>query len=283
MKRTSPTVRRRRLAAELRELRRASGKSRDEVAAFVDVAPSTITKVENASAAARVPLVVALCELYGVDDAKRNVLMTLAREASQQSWWQDFSGAIPQWFEVYVGLEAEAVEIRTWHPEMIDGRLQTEGYMRALISAEVEVPADDEIDRRVSVRLKRQEQLTAAEPLQLWTIIGEAALRRMVGGPEVMRDQLQHLLEMSRLNNVTLQVLPFDVGAHPGMQGGFHLLRFRDDPDVAYAEYRQGSIYMEKDEDVTSYRRALDLLVARALGPDQSRELIRRVLRELPR
>lgn len=283
MKRTSPTVRRRQLARELKQLRRESGKSRDEVAQYADVAPSTITKIENASAAARVTLVSTLCQLYGVSDEKRDLLTMLAREASQKSWWQAFSGAIPQWFETYVGLEEEASEIRTWHPEMIDGRLQTEGYMRALILAEVEVPADEEIDRRVAVRLKRQEQLTSAEPLQLWSIVGEGALRQMVGGAEVMREQLQNLLEMSRLNNVTLQVLPASVGAHPGMQGGFHFLRFAEDPDVAYIEYRQGSIYLERDEDVSTYARVLDLLVARALGPDQSRDLIRRVLRELSR
>lgn len=224
-----------------------------------------------------------LLELFGVEGERREVLLTLAREARQRSWWQAYSGAIPQWFEVYVGLEAEATEIRTWHPEMIDGRLQTEGYMRALIQAEVEVPADDEIDRRVAVRLKRQEQLTASEPLRLWSIIGEAALHQVVGGPETMREQLHHLVDVSRLNNMTLQVLPYDVGAHPGMQGGFHLLRFTTDPAVAYCEYRQGSIYMEKNEDVSAYARVLDLLVARALGPDQSRDLIRRVLRELPR
>lgn len=281
--RTSPTVRRRRLAAELKELRRISGKSREEVAAYVGVAPSTVTKVENASAAARTADVAMMLSLYGVEGVRREALLTLAREARQRSWWQEYSGAVPQWFEVYVGLEDEATEIRTFHPEVVDGRLQTEAYMRALIHAEVNVPTDQEIDRRVAVRLKRQERLLAADdPPRLWTIMGEAALHRTVGGADAMGGQLEHLVRMSRLNNVTIQILPFRVGAHPGMQGGFHLLRFAADRDVVYLEYRQGAIYLEQDADVTAYVDLLEHLVARALGPEESRALIARAIEGLP-
>lgn len=279
--RKSPTVRRRQLANELRELRRLSGKSRDEVAEYVGVAPSTVTKIENASAAARPADVAMMLGLYGVEGEKHDALMTLAREARQRSWWQAYSGAVPQWFEVYVGLEEEATEIRSFHPEMIDGRLQTEAYMRALINAEVTVPSEKEVDHRVAVRLHRQERLSADDPLRLWTIVGEAALHRIVGGIDNMREQLQHLLRMSHLNNVTLQVLPYQAGAHPGMQGGFHLLRFTTYHDVVYVEYRQGAIYLEKDVDVTAYVGLFEHLVARALGPEESRALIARAIERL--
>lgn len=280
--RISPTVRRRRLAAELRRLRQESGKNRDEVAAFVGCAPATITKIENASSTARPADVALLLELYGVTGQQREVLMALAREARQRGWWHQYSGAIPQWFEVYVGLEAEAAEIRSFQPEMIDGRLQTEGYIRALIQAEVNVPSPEAIDRNVAIRLKRQEHLTSPDAPELWVVVGEAALRRVVGGVETMREQLQKLNEVSRLNNITVQVLPFRAGAHPGMQGGFHLLEFPEETDqgVVYVEYRQGSLYLERQPDVDAYAKLFDHLRARALGPDESRALITRMAEE---
>ncbi|MFD8560401.1 Scr1 family TA system antitoxin-like transcriptional regulator [Streptosporangium canum] len=280
--RTSPTVRRRRLAAELRRLRQESGKNRDEVAAFVGCAPATITKIENASSTARPADVALLLELYGVTGQQREILMTLAREARQRGWWHQYGGAIPQWFEAYVGLEEEAAEIRSFQPETIDGRLQTEGYIRALIQAEVSVPPDEEIERRVAVRLRRQERLTSPDAPELWVVLGEAALRRVVGGTETMREQLQRLSQVSRLNNVTLQVLPFHAGAHPGMHGGFHLLGFPEEADraVVYVEYRQGALYLERQPDVDAYAKLFDHLRARALGPDESRALIARMAEE---
>jgi len=279
--RTSPTIRRRRLAAELRELRRKSGKSRDEVAAYVGVAPSTITKIENASAAARPADVAMMLTLYGVEEPRREVLMTLARDARRRGWWQAYSGAIPQWFEVYVGLEEEASKICTWENEQIDGLLQTEDYMRALFQAELIVPSDEEIDRRVAVRLKRQERLLATDAPELWTVIGEGALRRMVGGVETMREQLDKLTQASRLNNITLQVLPFSAGAHPAMHGAYHLLGFAGDPSVVYVEYRRGSLYLEQAPDVDTYVSLFDHLRARALSPDDSRALLARVVNEI--
>lgn len=281
--RTSPTVRRRRLAAELRRLRKESGKNRDEVAEFVGVAPATITKVEGGSATPRVADVALMLELYGVTGDRREVLLTLAREARRRGWWHQYTGAIPQWFEVYVGLEEEASKIRAYQPEIVDGRLQTEGYMRALILAELRVPPDEEIDRRVAVRTKRQERLAGDDAPDMWFVLNEAAIRRQVGGPAVMREQLRYLTEVSRRNNVTLQVLPFTTGAHPATHGAFHVLGFPApvDPDVVYVEYRQGSIYLEREPDVDAYTRLLDHLRARALGPDESRALIARVADEM--
>jgi transcriptional regulator with XRE-family HTH domain len=275
----SPTVRRRRLAAELKALRRHSGKSRDEVAAFVGVAPSTITKIENATLLARPADVAMMLDCYGIEPAQREVLLTLARQARQRGWWHTRAVAIPAWFEVYVGLEDEASEILTFHPELIDGRLQTENYIRALIEAEFHVPSETEIRSRIAARLKRQERLRAANPLRLSTVVGEAALHQMIGGPATMREQLHHLLQMMELDSITVQVLPFGAGAHPGLRGGFHLLKFPEpaDRDVVYVEYQQGAVYMEQDEDVAACAQVLDMLVARALNPNATRDLITRV------
>ncbi|MDP9870367.1 transcriptional regulator with XRE-family HTH domain [Streptosporangium brasiliense] len=256
--------------------------TREDVAEQLDCAPATVTKFENATAAVSVATVAMLMEIYGVAGPARDDMLKLAREARQRGWWHQYSRAIPAWFSVYVGLEEAASEISSWHPEVLDGRLQTESYMRALISAELPVPDASEIDRRVAVRLKRQERLHESEPLSLWVVIGEAALRRLVGGPETMREQLEHLVQQSLLNNVTIQVLPYKTGAYPGMHGGFHLLRFPEATGdaIVYVEYQQGSIYLEKKPDVASYDRLFDHLVARALGPDESRAMITQVAEE---
>ncbi|SDH95654.1 hypothetical protein SAMN05421505_12816 [Sinosporangium album] len=222
-----------------------------------------------------------MLNLYGVDSERHDVLMTLARDARQRGWWQAYSGAIPQWFEVYVGLEEEASKICSWENEQIDGRLQTEDYMRALFQSEMIVPSDEEIDRRVAVRLKRQEKLLAADAPELWVVVGEGALRRMVGGVETMRGQINKLIQAPRINNIMLQVLPFSAGAHPAMHGAFHLLGFAGDPDVVYVEYRQGSLYLEQAPDVDAYVKLFDHLRARALSPDDSRVLLARVMDEI--
>jgi transcriptional regulator with XRE-family HTH domain len=281
--RTSPTVRRRRLATELRRLRKGAGKNRDEVAEFVGVAPATITKIEGATNTPRVADVALMLELYGITGDQREVLLTLAREARKRGWWHQYGGAIPAWFEVYIGLEEEASEIRTYQPEIVYGLLQTEEYMRALIYAELQVPPREEMDRRVAVRTKRQERLTVEEPPDLWVVLNEAAIRRQVGGARTMCAQLQHLIDISRRNNVTLQVLPFSAGAHPATSGGFEMLGFPEpsDPDVVYVEYGRGSIYLERESDIDAYAKLFDHLRARAMGPDETRALIARVADEM--
>jgi transcriptional regulator with XRE-family HTH domain len=277
--RTSPTVRRRRLAAELRRLRKESGKNRDEVAEFVGVAPATITKIEGATNAPRVADVALILELYGVTGNQREVLLTLAREARKRGWWHQYGGAIPAWFEVYVGLEEEAAEIRTYQPEVIYGLLQTEAYARALMMTAPQLPNEEEFERRLSLRMKRQERLVADDAPDTWIILNEAALRREVGGHDAMREQLGRLVELSRLNNMTLQVLPFSAGAHPATHGGFEMLGFPEptDRDVVYVEYWRGSIYLERTPDIDAYAKLFDHLRARALGPDESRALISQI------
>lgn len=281
-KRSSPTVRRRRLAAELRSLRKASGKTREQVAEFVGCSPVTITRIESAQSAPRLADTARMLECYGVTGERREVLMTLCGEARRRGWWHQYSGAIPAWFEVYVGIEGEVSEIRSYQPEAIDGRLQTEGYIRALMLADVDVPSGEELERRIAVRMKRQEILTEDDGPKMWLVLNEGALRRQVGGRATMHGQLSHLIEVSQSNKIVLQVLSYASGAHPAMDGAFEILRFPEaaDPDVVYLQYRRGSIYLEDPADVAAYAELFDHLRARALGPDESRALIARLAEE---
>jgi transcriptional regulator with XRE-family HTH domain len=275
--RSSPTVRRRRLAAELRQLRKESGKTREQVAEFVGCSPVTITRIESAQSAPRLADTARMLECYGITGERREILLTLCSEARKRGWWHQYSGTIPAWFEVYVGIEGEVSEIRSYQPELIDGRLQTESYIRALMHADVDVPAEDEIQRRVELRITRQEQFfTSEDGPRMWVVLNEAALRRQVGGPATMKEQLRHLIAVSRSPKVVLQVLTYAGGAHPAMDGAFEILRFPDaaDPDIVYVQYRRGSIYLEDPSDVQAYAELFDHLRARALGPDESRDLI---------
>lgn len=281
-RRSSPTLRRRRLAAELRRLRKDSGKTREQVATFVGCSPVTITRIESAQSAPRLADTARMLECYGVTGDRRDVLMTLCAEARRRGWWHQYSGAIPAWFEVYVGIEGEVSEVRSYQPEAIDGRLQTEGYVRALMLADVEVPSSEELDRRIAVRMKRQEEMTGEDAPKMWVVLNEGVLRRQVGGRATMHGQLTHLLDLSRSNKVVIQVLTYAAGAHPAMDGAFEILRFPDaaDPDVVYVQYRRGSIYLEDSADVDAYAELFDHLRARALGPDESRALITRLADE---
>jgi transcriptional regulator with XRE-family HTH domain len=282
-KRSSPTVRRRRLAAELRSLRKASGKTREQVAEFVGCSPVSITRYESAQTTPRLADTARLLELYGVTGERREILLTLTAEARRRGWWHQYSGAIPAWFEVYVGIEGDASEIRSYQPELIDGRFQTEGYIRALMLADVNLPTDEELERRIAVRRKRQELLDGDDAPKIWLVVNESALRRQVGGRQAMHDQLTHLAGLSRSNKVVLQVLTESAGAHPAMDGAFEILRFPEaaDPDVVYLQYRRGSIYLEDPADIAAYAEVFDHLRARALGPDESRALIGRLADEI--
>jgi transcriptional regulator with XRE-family HTH domain len=280
--RSSPTVRRRRLAAELRKLRKESGKTREQVAEFVGCSPVTVTRIESAQSAPRLADTARMLECYGITGERREVLMTLCGEARKRGWWHRYSGAIPAWFEVYVGIESEVSEIRSYQPEAIDGRLQSEGYVRAIMLADVDVPSEEELERRISLRMERQEQLSGDDAPRMWVVLNEAALRRQVGGQATMNEQLRHLIEVSKSNKVVLQVLTYAGGAHPAMDGAFELLSFPEaaDPDVVYLQYCRGSIYLEDSSDVAVYAEMFDHLRARALGPDESRALIARLADE---
>lgn len=280
--RTSPTVRRRRLASEMRRLRRESGKTREQAAKFADIAPATVSRIEAAVHAPKVADIMALCKFYGLDDERTEVLVTLARQSRQRGWWQKYGDAIPAWFEVYVGLEEEVSEIRTYQSEVIFGLLQTEAYAHAVFMADDDVsPADGE--RMVEVRMRRQKILDGLDRPKLWIIQNEGALRREVGGRVVMREQLNHLVTVSHMPGVTLQVLPLASGAHPSMHGAFEILGFPDrrDPDVVYVDYRKGCIYLEEAGEVDDYAQLFNQLRARAISPDETRTLIKQVAQQM--
>ncbi|QKG25579.1 XRE family transcriptional regulator [Actinomadura verrucosospora] len=224
-----------------------------------------------------------MLEAYGVTGTQFEVLLTLCREARKRGWWHQYSGSIPEWFEVYVGLEEEAEEILTYENELIPGLLQSERYVRSLLYADLKTPTEEEIERSTALRLKRQERLLKADAPKIWAVVNEGALHRQVGGAEVMREQLHQLIEISRHNHMNVVVLPYRAGAHPAMDGPCNLLRFPDprDPDVVYVQYRRGSLYLENPSDVEEYVDLFDHLRSRALGPDESRALIRRVAEEM--
>ncbi|GII76356.1 transcriptional regulator [Sphaerisporangium rufum] len=283
MSRFSPTVRHRRLLQELRRLRSNAELKQEDVAEHLGWSPSRMTKVEGGSLRISVSDVRAMLQLYGVEQAteEHDVLVQLARQSREKGWWHTYSDVIPHWFQVYVGLEAEALSLRNYESELIHGLLQTEDYARTVYRAAQVTDSPDEIERYVALRMARQEIVTKNEdPLRFWTVLNEAALRRPVGGEDVMRAQLHRLADMASLANVTLQVLPYSAGAHAAMLGPFALLAFSDQggDDVAYLEHATGSFYLEKPEDVRRYKSIFDHLSRSALDPDDSLVLINRMV-----
>lgn len=281
--RTSPTVRRRRLASEMRRLRRESGKTREEAARFADIAPATVSRIEAAVHAPKVADIMALCKFYGLDDDRTDVLVTLARQSRQRGWWHHYSNSIPEWFEVFVGLEEEAAEVLDYASELVPGHLQTEDYIKALLHADLKATSDEETERRVALRLERQERMVTDDSRRIWAILNEAVIRRRVGGRDTTRRQLQHLIEISKLPHINVVVLPFSAGAHPSMDSSCTVLRFPEpaDPDVVYIQYRRGSIYLEDPADVEFYVELFDHLRSQALSFNESRNLIAMVANEI--
>ncbi|MEV4748621.1 helix-turn-helix transcriptional regulator [Streptosporangium sp. NPDC049248] len=280
----SPSVRRRRLAAELQRLRKEAGLTRDQAAEHVGCSPVTITRIESATSAATVALVAMMLDLYGVTGERREALMQLARDARRRGWWYKVSEAIPEWVQSYVGLEEEAATFREYQSEFVSGLLQTEGYARAVMRSAPVLPPVEEMELRLSIRMKRQERvLERSDPPMMWCILNEAVIRRPVGGAQTMQDQLQRLIQLSERSHVTLQVLPFSAGVHPAMDGGFTVLNFHkmSDPETVYVEYWQGSVYLEDSREVDAYVLLFEHLRARALEPDQTRSLIEQAIRDM--
>jgi transcriptional regulator with XRE-family HTH domain len=283
--RSSPTVKRRRLAAELRRLREEADLTIDDVAERLEWSTAKISRIENARVSVMPRDVRFLLRTYGFDESDTGfeVLLTLARESRQRGWWQQYGEAIPDWFQVFVGLEAEAATIWGYDAEFVPGILQTEEYARAVHRAQLVNASSEEIDRLVRVRMERQELLKSDDAPELWLVLNEAVIRRVVGGRDVMRAQLERLVEASSLPNVTLQIVPFSAGAHPAMDGTFKLLTFPEpnDPHIVYIEYHTGSLYLEKPQEVERFRAAFNHLRATATSMDASRDNMERAAEEL--
>ncbi|MET8830606.1 helix-turn-helix transcriptional regulator [Streptomyces sp. NPDC004610] len=280
----NPTVRRRRLGQELRRLRELKGMTAEEVAERLLVSQSKISRLENGRRSISQRDVRDLCGVYEVEDIRIvESLMQMAKDSRQQGWWHSF-GDIP--YSVYIGLETDAASLRVYDPQVVPGLLQTRGYAESLIMGALPEAAGADIDKRVQVRMRRQERISAAEnPLRLWAVLDEAALRREVGNKQVMIEQLEHLLEMSQLPHVTVQVIPFSMGAHPGVSGQYAILEFPDaaDSSVVYIEGVTSDLYLEKPQDVGKYSVMYEHLRAQALNVEQTRQFIADTAKEYAR
>jgi transcriptional regulator with XRE-family HTH domain len=257
---------------ELRNLREGAGLTIDQVATQLECSGSKLSRLETGKGLPRLRDVRDLLDIYGVnDETQRELLLAMVRESKNKGWWTDYEDVLPAAFETYVGLEEEAASIRTFQHH-VHGLLQTEDYARAMLRAGLVGDSSDSVDRLVRLRIDRQRQLRKKGPIELWAVIDEAALHRKVGGPKVLQGQLHYLMEVAELPNVTLQVLPFDKGAHPGVIGAFSLIEFPDptDNDVVYVDSPSGNIYLEKAVDVRRYTLVFDHLRAAALPPDTS-------------
>ena len=274
----SPTMRRRRLARELARLREDRGMTIREAATALEWDPSKLSRVEGLQRGIIVRDVRRLLNLYQVsDETQREALFELARQAKQRGWWQAYADVMPSEYANLIGLEAEAAEIRTYQPELIHGLLQTEDYARAVIRSGRPGDTAGEVDRRVEIRMTRQQILDREDPPRLRVVLNEAAVRRMVGGPDVMRAQLARLTAERDRSNVTVQVLPFTAGEHPAMASGpFVLLEFPQaaDPGVVTAENLTGSLSLDAPDDFRQYARTFDFLQAAALGPRETRDML---------
>jgi transcriptional regulator with XRE-family HTH domain len=277
--RRSPTIRRRRLGAELRRRREGAGITIDTVAEQLECSASKISRIETGHTTATPRDVRDMLGVYGIAGAEQEELIQISREARQKGWWHPYTAVLTG---AYVGLEQAARSIRAYEQQVVPGLLQTEDYAKAMIRAARPDITLEEVDRRVRVRLNRQSLLSQDDAIDLWVVLDEAVLSRPIGGDEVMRAQCERLVEAAGLPNVTLQLLPFETGAHAGMDGTFAILDFPEpgDPDVVYAENATGGLFLEKSEELRKYIFIFDHIRAAALHPEESVNMIRKLTKE---
>ncbi|MFI6758264.1 helix-turn-helix domain-containing protein [Micromonospora sp. NPDC050417] len=277
--RRSPTIRRRRLGAELRRLRESAGVTIEVVAERLECSQSKISRIETGHTTATVRDVRDMISIYGIVGKESEDLLQIAREARQKGWWASYSTVLTS---AYVGFEAAAGSIRAYEQQVVPGLLQTEEYAKAMIRSARPDITTDEVEQRVRVRLGRQSLLSQDDPIDVWVVLDETVVSRPVGGDEVMRDQLKRLVEAADQPNVTIQILPFDVGAHAGMDGTFTILDFPEpgDPPVVYAENATGGLFLEKVEELQKYAFIFDHIRAAAIRPEDSVALIARLAEE---
>jgi len=281
-----PSVLRMILGRQLEELRTRAGLTYEQAGAAIGVSHSTIRRMEAAKVA-RLRLADAekLLQVYGVTDRQEiDTFLKSVREASKRGWWHTYRDVMPDWFAAYLSLEQAALQVRAYENEFVHGLLQTEEYARALLGAGNPHAPTEATERRVALRMRRQELLTREAPPRVWVVMDETVLRWPVGGAAVMRAQIAHLIEVNRLPQVTLQIMPFANGPHPAMRAGaFHLFRFRapELPDVVYLNGLVGAVYLDKSDDVVVYREALDRLGAQAAPARKTETLLGAIRKEL--
>ncbi|MEH0417606.1 helix-turn-helix domain-containing protein [Streptomyces sp. B21-083] len=282
----APSVLRMILGRQLEELRTRAGLSFVDAGAAIGVSHSTIRRMEAAKVARlRLPDVEKLLQTYGVTDQQEiDTFLKSVREANKRGWWHNYRDVLPDWFAAYLSLEQAALQIRAYEAQFVPGLFQTADYARALLGAGNPHGSSEATDRRVALRLRRQELLTRPAPPRVWIVMDETVLRWPVGGPEVMRAQIDHLIEMNALPHVTLQIMPFGNGPHPAMRAGaFHLFRFRapELPDIVYLSGLVGAVYLDKGDDVVVYREALDRLGAQSAPARKTEALLGAIRKEL--
>ncbi|MFB7908563.1 helix-turn-helix domain-containing protein [Kitasatospora sp. NPDC056076] len=269
----SPTVLRRRLGSELRRLRERTGRQAKAVADELGFSATKVSRIESGQTTLKESDVRAMLELYGVSDpAELHQFISLTRRSTQRGWWHDYGDTLPDWFQTYVGLEADASRIRTYESELVPGLFQTAGYAREIFRTMQREQNDEQvIERRVKLRLQRQEITRSPAPLTVHSVLSEAVLRRPVGGAEVMKDQVNHLIEAAQRANITIQVLPFSAGAHAAMSTNFRILSFSEVPgEIAYSEAVTSGLYIEKQSDISWHEQVFNQLTSLAMTPEES-------------
>jgi len=283
---SGPTVLRILLGTQLRRLREANGITREDAGYRIRASESKISRMELGRVGFKERDVVDLLEMYGVgDDAERESLVALARGANTAGWWHQYADVLPEWFQTYVGLEEAASVLRVYEVQFVPGLLQTPSYARAVITQGMPGAPEEEIERRVNMRITRQDLLTKQNGPRLWAVVDEAALRRPVGSREVFRSQLEQLIEATQNVRITLQVTPFRAGGHAAEAGAFTIMRFPEEdlPDVVYLEQLTSALYLDKREDVERYSEVMERLSVESEPPERTADLLRDLLGDLDR
>ncbi len=279
----APTVLRIVLGKRLRQLREQAGVSFDDAARAIEVTPLTVRRIEKAEVGLRIPYVKELLHTYGVPGTEIEDFLAMARKANAPGWWYKYRDVLPEWFSAYVSLESEATVIRLYEPHYMPGLLQTEEYATVLTRVGFPNESEEGVARRVALRLKRQDLLDKPGSPAVWAILDETVLRRTVGGPAVMRAQIDRVIEILDIPKVRIQIMPFSAGPHPGAFGPFHYFRFgfSELPDVVYTESLGGAVYIDEPADVVTYLEVLDRMSVQAEPVKRTRELLVELRKEL--
>ncbi|MCI2415879.1 helix-turn-helix domain-containing protein [Saccharopolyspora sp. K220] len=279
---SGPTARRLVLGSQLRRLREATGISREEAGYAIRGSGSKISRLELGRVGFKERDVADLLTLYGVaDPEERETFLDLVRRSNEPGWWYSFNDLLPSWFQDYVGLEESASRIQTYEIQFVPGLLQTEKYARAVAAQGRPESSPEEIDRRVRLRMQRQKLFSQAKAPRLWAVIDESVLRRPIGGREVLREQIEHLLQVTTMPMVSLQILPFELG-RSGAEGSYTLLRFAESeiPDIVYLEHLCGALYLDKPDEVEVYSKVTHRLTVDAHTPNQTRKMLASALKD---
>ncbi|WP_329224565.1 helix-turn-helix transcriptional regulator [Streptomyces canus] len=278
---SAPTVLRMILGRRLQERRQGAGASLEDAARALRVTSLTIRRLEKAEVALKPLYVEKLLETYGADQQEIDEFVVLAERANEPGWWHTYRDVLPNWFSAYVSLEAGARTLRTYEPHYVTGLLQTHAYARGVLRGGFPNEADEDLGRRVDLRLRRQSQLERPDAPTLWVVMEEAVLHRVVAGPEVMREQIERLLEVSELEHVSVDVVPFTAGAHVGACAPFTYFRFEEPelPDIVYTEVLSGAMYLDQRADVSAHLEAHNRMSLLTSDTD-SKALLNRMRKE---